>query len=159
MKVQVSIKQVDSEYNKKYADEYNGGEESDGNWKYNWSVTSIVPNVTEFKVIDKQDFVLSGKFNDGIKKEYTLPNMQVIQCITESSEIIEFAVSNELIIKTHKAKINKYDVVRFYFYLNDKNELFNIADLAFIIGKDYPKELLELKIDEPFTGKITLKDQ
>lgn len=159
MKVQVSMKQVNSEYDKEYADEYNFGEESNNNLKHNWSYSRDIYNVTELKVIDKRDFVLSGRFNNGIKKEYTLPNMQILQCITESSKTVEFAVSNELIIKTHKAKMNKYDVVRFYFYLKDKIELYKLKDAVYLIGKDYPKELLDLKIDEPFTGIITLKDQ
>lgn len=143
MKFFVTITQVNSNFDKKYAKENNFGKESDENRKDHWSQGfKISDNIREYKLINSKPFNWSGKKKNGDNFDFLFPDMKIMQCITNEDELIEIAVSNSLIIKTQLTPNMKYDTFRFYFYLTDKVEFISPTSLVYIDKKDFPKELL-----------------
>jgi hypothetical protein len=143
MKFFVTITQVNSNFDKKYAKENNFGKESDENPKNHWSISPKIPDqIIDYKLIESKDFSWSGKKKNGDVFDFLIPDMKIMQCITNEDELIEIALSNSLIIKTQLTPNLKYDTVRFYFYINDKVESLQINPLVYIDKKDIPKELL-----------------
>ncbi len=143
MKFFVTITQVNSNFDKKYAKENNFGKESDENPKNHWSISPKIPDhIIDYKLIGSKDFSWSGKKKNGDVFDFLIPDMKIMQCITNEDELIEIALSNSLIIKTQLTPNMKYDTVRFYFYINDKVESLQINPLVYIDKKDIPKELL-----------------
>ena len=143
MKFFVTVTIRNSNFDKKYAKENNFGKESDGNRKDHWSQgTKISDNIKEYKLIESKQFMWSGKKKNGDEFVFAMPDMKIMQCITNEDELIEIAVSNSLIIKTQLTPNMKYNTVRFYFYITDKVESLQIKPLVYIDKKDFPKELL-----------------
>jgi hypothetical protein len=145
MKLSVTFKQQNPEFNKEYANEYHFGKESDGNRKDIWSRgLTYDEDIEEIKVIERGEFKLVGKNDDGENFEFLIPNMTILQGLAKSEVIIEVAVSKSLIKRTHKVYNEKYKTLRFYFYFKATNDIINPIDSPIYIDiKDLPKELLE----------------
>jgi hypothetical protein len=142
MNVSVSIKQINSNFNTKYADEYHGGKESENNQKVHWEEsTRVLENVKEIILKSESTYLLKGRF-DGQDFSYEIQDMQVLECITDSGEKWIYAISNKLISKTHQAQNKKYNRVHYYFYLKDNEESIKIGRGVVIAKGDFPRNLL-----------------
>lgn len=140
MKVKVTFKQLNSEFNKEYADEYHFGEESENNWKTNWeSGFKVEENVTEITLKDSTTYALRGSVG-GKEFNYSIPDMKILECLKESGKKEIFAVSNKLVTKTHKAQNERYKGAHYYFYLKDKEEFVDLNGII-IATQDFPVEL------------------
>lgn len=143
MKLYVTFKQQNSDFDKKYAQKFNFGRESDGNRRDNWSIGyKISDSIKEFTIIENGEFHLIGS-KAGEPFDYAIPEMIILNCLTVDNELIKIAVSKKLINKTQSPHNSKYNTTRFYFYLNN-NEFINPIDTVFISKSDCPKELLKV---------------
>ena len=142
MKVKITVKQIDSEYNQAYADEYQFGKESESNWKHHWSETFGPSSTVKEVIIKEQDtFLLKMTDNNGHVFSYNIPDMYIVECIIASGESVKFAFSNSLIQETFKPKNNRTKVSMYYFYLKDHIDYVRLAAGVMIAKKDFPKEL------------------
>jgi len=142
MKLFVTFKQQNPDFNKKYANEYHSGKESDGNWKDNWSIGFELPDkVEKIAIIEKGDLKVLGKNEDGVEINASIPNMTILECFVNNEVVDKFAVSKDLIKKTHKAYNGKYDTTRFYFYFKPREDYFKISDWLYVLEEDIPQIL------------------
>ncbi|KAB1065973.1 hypothetical protein [Salibacter halophilus] len=140
MRLFVTFKQQNPDFNKEYADEYHFGKGSDGNWKDNWSEGLKCPKeVEKISINQKGTIKLIAKSREGSSKSFTVDNMIILEGIVGSKIIYQFAVSKDLVKKTHKAYNGKYDTTRFYFYFKSRNDYVKIEDSIYVLEEDLPK--------------------
>jgi hypothetical protein len=145
MKLYITIKQQNTSFDKKYADQYNFGKESNDNQKYNWSYGFKVPeDVIEFNIVDEATFRLFGRKENNEAFDFLIPGVTVINCLTSDNKQIHVAaLSKNLIKKKQITPNNKYETVRLYFYLDDKIDFVQPSKAVYIDSKAFPKELLK----------------
>lgn len=141
MKVQISFKVLNPEYDHEYAIEYHDGKESENNCKYLWSKKYEVNKVNSVEFIEDGSYNLKGKLKDGTDFDHSIPNVSVFRCFLEGSIIIDFAVSKSVLNKTHQAKMEKYKVDRCYFYINSEPPSMFLGENLVISEDEIPKEL------------------
>lgn len=131
MKVQISFKEINPEYDQKYANVYHFGKESDGNWKINYLSSFLVINTDEVKIADTGDLpcILS---QENKEQEVILKNMTTFSCYRENQVIAQYSVSTLLIDKTHLIHNKKLDKAYFYFYLKPNGSKGRIAPNIYI---------------------------
>ncbi|MFL5764052.1 MAG: hypothetical protein ACJ77K_08935 [Bacteroidia bacterium] len=130
---------VNSEFNKGLADDLYNGEESEDNIKYLWEDEFQVSEpVKEFKIRNNAAYTLAGTIG---KKSfsYEIWDMTVIDCLTETGNTMQFAVSKKLLKKTERKGDEKETHV--YFYLKDSIPMENPMNGVYISKTDFPKEL------------------
>jgi hypothetical protein len=152
MRLQIIFKQPNLDFDQQYANEFQGGKESDGNWKDLWSVThEFEEEVDDIRVIKEDNFQIDGEILQGQRVSLTLPKMKIIECIRNEKVIYKAAVSNDLVLKPQKSPDRKHNVIRFYYYFNARTDFVKLGSLVYILKKDFPKELL------PFVKKKSAK--
>ena len=141
----ITIKQSNPDFDKKYADQYHAGKESDGNWKDNWSRGYEIKSEIDKIVLSKNDnYNLIGELENGEKIDVILPNMTILKCLLNDKTISEVAISTELIKKTLRPPFDeKYNLARFYFYLKPRDDYYKFGELIFVLEKDIPKKLIK----------------
>lgn len=144
MKLNVIFKQVDNDFNKEYADEYHFGKESENNRKYNWEVQYAVDNTSEITLKENSALPLKGKLDNGVEIDTSIPNMNILECVTEDGRKSIFAVSNSLLRNIHKTQNPKYKSSRYYYYLKDETKFADLGQGIFVDYNDLPQEM---KID------------
>lgn len=143
MEVQVNFKVINPEYNQDYANEYNGGEEGESNWKYLLAITRGVDNVKSASFIEDDVFTLKGTFiDDDSSFELKIPNVRILRCLLEDNSLVDFAVSKSILKQTHQAQREGYNVLRFYFYINHGHAV-KLSDNLFVHRNEIPPELAE----------------
>ena len=156
MKVFVTFKELNPDYDQEYANEYQDGNESENNWKVNWE-TKLKTNedVSEIRVLDNVHYKLWGTINEKTDFSYDIPNMTILECVKNDSQVIQFAVSKTLLKRTHKVYNNKCKTLRFYFYFVPNSEPYTIKPKpgVYIFKENFPKELL-IKHDEDLNRKV-----
>jgi|SRR5690606_28651720 len=145
MRLQVTFKQPNPDFDQKYANQYHAGKESNENMKHNWS-KGYELSVDIDKVILKDGALLVDNLLVNEEKvELNLPSMKILECVSENEVVSKFAVSKDLLKKTQKTYNEKYDIMRFYFYLNPREDYVQLGENIYLLESDIPKELLEFK--------------
>mgnify|MGYP006909081545 CR=1 FL=1 len=145
MKLIVTFKQINPDFDQKYADEYNAGKESNNNMKYHWSRGFELSADIEKVITRVGAFVIDNLLINEEKVEIRLPNMKVLECISNNEVISSFAVSKKLLKKTQKTYNEKYDIMRFYFYINPREDYVQLGDKIYLLESEIPNELLKIK--------------
>ena len=146
MEVQVNFKIINPDFNKKYANEYHSGEESESNWKYLSAASYKVTGVKSVSNIDSESFRLKVKFTEyGVPVFFDIPRVSIFRCNFENGTYEDFAVSKSILNKTHQAKKVGYDVMRFYFYINSQPPCLALGSNLIIDESDIPEEMFESK--------------
>lgn len=143
MQVQVGFIKINPEYDQQYADEYHFEKESENNSRSNWGSEYGLKNVKSVSLIDDEHFLLKGQSENGQDFEYLIPDVLIFRCMFEDGAKREFAVSKSILKNTHQARNEKYDVTRFYFYINPEPEWVPLDRNLCVDLKDVPKELLK----------------
>lgn len=142
MRLQVTFKQLNPNFDQKYANQYHAGKESIDNMKHNWS-RGYKLSVDIAKVILKDGTCLVDNLLINEEKvELSLPNMKILECVSENEVVSKFAVSKDLLKKTQKTYNEKYKIMRFYFYLNPREDYVQLGNKIYLLESDIPKELL-----------------
>lgn len=142
MKVSINVKLVNSEFNQSIADDFYQGKESEDNIKYLWEDEfEVKGDVRSFKIHNNTVFKLQGYDAGGKPFSYDIPNMTIAECILDDEQVIQFAFSKKLILKTDKIDNRQEDAVLFAVQLKNTLELVNPVDGIYILEEDFPKEL------------------
>lgn len=142
MKLHLTFKQSNTEFNKEYADEYHFGKESENNQKENWVKSyKISDNVTEFQVIEKGEYEFRGEF-EGKSFNYIIPDMKILKCLIDNELHVVSAVSNKLLKLTKTYQDIKHNTSRIYYYFDQADQYIYPSDLVCIANEDFPEELL-----------------
>lgn len=140
---------VNSEFNKGLADDLYGGEESEDNIKYLWEDEFKVSEpIKDFKIKNNTTYTLEGYFPTSEKFSFEIWDMTVVNCITESDQMMQFAVSKKLLKKTDKKVDDTLKQTHLYFYLRDTPSLENPMNGVYIAKQDFPKALKKNKTEK-----------
>lgn len=141
MRLRVSIKQKNDEYSKDYADQYQFGEESVDNQKYNFNTSfDFQTNIDSIELLENQNLIIEGKYEDKNETiKFQLKNMTVLNCIKDNSIYEMYAVSNDFIQQSHKASKEKTNKTYFTFYLKDTKDFENFGNNIYALKKDISK--------------------
>jgi hypothetical protein len=137
---------VNSEFNVGLADDLYEGQESEDNIKHLWEdELKVSEPIKEFKIKNNSSYTLAGYFPDNSEFSFDIWDMTVVDCITESGNAMQFAVSKKLVKKTEKVVDEKANETHMYFYLKDAMPMENPMDGVYILKTDFPKELKKEK--------------
>lgn len=132
---------VNSEFNKGLSDDLYEGEESEDNIKHLWEdELKVSEPVKEFKIRNNDIYSLEGFLGEKPFK-YEIWDMTILEALTESGKLMQFAVSKKLLKKTEKRINEETGETRMYFYLRDNLPHKNPMDGVYILKSDFPKEL------------------
>jgi|GEM_PF-548068 len=151
MRVTVSIREINSAFDKEYAEREHGGEESEDNILCTWEdELEVNEDVTSFKILNNTVYELQVE-KDGQAHSFPIEGMTVCECTGASGNLTRFAVSRKLIRNTEK-KIAPNGDVHFFFFIKDKHPMVNPLIGVYISLKDFPKELPVPKPEEDEAG-------
>lgn len=139
MKIAITFKQQNPNFDKQYAKDYHFGKESDGNWKDLWSREYIVKDVDKVTVIEKGKLEVPCLVKD-VKQTFLLPDMKIFE-FHGVNFIATFAISMELIKNIQKTYIEKYDISRYYIYINPNKKYCMLGEHIYLTEEDYPELL------------------
>jgi len=137
---------VNSEFNQGIAYDLYEGQETEDNIKHLWEdELKVSEPVKDFKIRNNASYILAGLFPNDEAFSFEIWDMTIVDCITESDNLMQFAVSKKLLKKTEKVIDEKTNETHLYFYLRDAMPMENPMDGVFILKTDFPKELKKLK--------------
>jgi len=140
MKAQISFRFINPDYSQEYADQYNGGKESESNWKYNEQFTRKIENIISVELINPGTFHLIGNFaNKNI--DIQIPNITIFRCFYENGTHEDFAVSKSVLNKAQKTPNEKYQIIRCYFYINSEPKSIKFGENLVLGVNELPDEL------------------
>ncbi|MCX6313078.1 MAG: hypothetical protein NT084_15775 [Bacteroidetes bacterium] len=140
MKVSITVKEVNPDFDQAYADKENEGHETEDNIRYNWEDEfDVKDEVKDFGIRNNEIYLLEG-MNGNEKFSFEIPSMTIVECIGENGAVTQFAASRKL-IKDTKKNIDKEGNVQFYIFLKGGHEHINPIPGIYISKKDFPKAL------------------
>lgn len=144
MKLKLTIKQSNPDFDKKYANQYHEGKQSNENRKDIFSKGFTINSEIDKIILEKNiNHTVLCEINNGEKIEVDLPNMTVLKCYLKGKPILEVLISSELIQKILHPPFNvKNKLERYYFYIKPRFDYTEFEDFFYMINKDIPKELL-----------------
>jgi len=141
MKTQISFRFINPDYSQVYADQYQGGEESESNWKHGEVSTWEEDNVLSVELINDGIYQLTGTFNDGNPCNIPITNVAIFRVHSENDTYEDFAVSKSVLNKTHQALNKKYSITRCYFYINSEPKSIKFGENLVLDVNEIPDEL------------------
>ena len=137
---------VNSEFNQGIADDLYEGQETEDNIKHLWEdELKVSEPVKDFKIRNNASYILAGLFPNDEAFSFEIWDMTIVDCTTESGNLMQFAVSKKLLKKTEKVIDEKTNETHLYFYLGVTKPMENQMDGVFNLKTDFPKELKKLK--------------
>jgi hypothetical protein len=144
MRLIVSFRRLNPDFDQKYAQEYNLGKEGEGNWKIAWEETFELNNpVDVITLIESDEMIVSGVLSNGNELTTTLSNMTYIKCVSDDCITAEIGMSNALVESTSKYYNKKQDKLNFYFYFNDRTDFERIGSRIFMVRENIPNEFIK----------------
>ena len=137
MKLKISFKIINSDFDQEYANEYNWGKESVNNMKYNWSETIIVNSDIDKIEINKNEslhYVDSSDKNKII--DFLLENQTILKCYKDNELCTQYSVSTGLIKKIQEIYQKRTKTKHCYFYLKDNLEIIELKNHIYVLKED-----------------------
>jgi hypothetical protein len=140
MKVTITVKEINPDFDQQLADKENDGHESEDNIRYNWEDEFEVKNdVTDFTVKNNEVYILEGMKGEE-KFSFEIPSMTIVECVGENGVVTQFAASRKLIKDTKKV-IDKKGNIHFFIFLKGGHAHVNPVLGVYISEKDFPMDL------------------
>jgi hypothetical protein len=151
MKVTVTVKEMNPEFDQGIADNFHDGKESADNLRYNWEDEfEVKGDITDFKVRNNATYILEG-FRGEEKFSYEIPSMSIIECTDADGVVTQFAASRKLIKDTQKTPDKKGDI-HFFMFLKGGQKMVSPIPGIYISKPDFPFDLPEPEEEEITTG-------
>jgi len=140
MKVSISIKQINSEYNQEYADQYNFGRESENNQKYHFGTAWEIDDVLSININKNSNYPIKILVENDKTVHSSIPNMTLIECLQKNDKKFCFGVSNSLLDNKRTFAPHSFDekANRYYLYIKDEMEFECINNTVFAATNDLP---------------------
>lgn len=161
MKLYVSYKVVNNEYDQEYADQYNWGDPGPGNLKYHDSWKYGIEKVKAYTQYENEVLKLEVTDENDTSQIFEINNITRLKAELEDGSIEDFFVSSDIIRNIHTTKDRK-GIVRFYFYLNTDHNFVIMNKTAYVKEADIPKKLKEgkwVKLNLPNEVKCELMER
>jgi len=147
MKVYISYRTINPDFDQEYADFHNEGKEGESNWKYHWGKKYLLNDVKSVSVVENENFNLKTENTiTGFVKYVGIPEVVICRCVFEDDSIRDFAVSKSILNCTHQT--SRKDKLYFYFYLNEDPPGVQLCSQLVIDEAQMPKELLTTEIKQ-----------
>jgi hypothetical protein len=131
MKLQISFKQPNPDFDQQMANTYHWGKESEGNLKFSHD-ESYRAVIDRYDLKRKTDFRLVGETNKG-KIDIILKNVAVMKLFIGNDCVEEIVVSEALIKSFLKNQIVKANRLRVYFYLKPDADFKRYGKLIYVL--------------------------
>jgi hypothetical protein len=150
MKVTITVKEVNPEFDQHLADKEFNGKESEENILYTWEDEfDINGDVREFKIRNNVSYDLQASVNDKIVT-YPIEAVTIVDCITNNNTTTSCVFSRS-IVKDTKKVVHKNGNIHFFVFLKGGKEIVSPVTGIYINKKDWPKQL-PLPPEEDITG-------
>lgn len=147
MKVTITVKEVNPDFEQAYADQHHDGKESEDNIRYNWEDEfEISEDVTNFSIRNNAVYQLEGERGNE-PFSYEIPSMTIVECKLASGTTARFAASRKLIKDTKKV-LDKNGNIHFFLFLKGNHEMLNPLTGVYISKPDFPFDLPEPEEEE-----------
>ena len=147
MKVTITVKEVNPDFDRELADREHDGKESEDNILYSWEDEfDIQGDVKDLKIRNNVPFDLETMEGDE-EATYTIESMMVLDAILVNGATTSCAFSRSLVKDTKKVASKKGDV-HFYVFLKGGKQIVTPVTGIYIAQKDFPKELPMPEEDE-----------
>ena len=141
MKVTITVKEVNPDFDHDLADRKHGGDETADNILYNWEDEFVISgDVTDFKVRNNMAYELKVQGEEGESVTYEIPSMMLVDCHLSNGEMTTCAFSRSLVKDSKKVVSGKGDI-HFYVFLKGKRTCVNPVPGIYIDGRDFPEQL------------------
>ena len=137
MKLKISFKIINSDFDQKYANEYNWGKISVNNMKYNWYETITVnSDIDKIEINENESlhYVDSSDKNKII--DFFLENQTILKCYKDNELCTQYSVSTGLIKKTQETYQKTTKTKHFYFYFKDNLEIIELKKHIYVLKED-----------------------
>lgn len=140
MKVTITVKEVNPEFDHELAAREHEGKESEDNILYNWEDEfEISGDVRDFKIRNNVTYELEV-LEDGETAVYPIEGMMIVDSILSNGATTSCAFSRS-IVKDTKKVISKKGDIHFYVFLKGGKEIVTPFTGIYIAEKDFPKDL------------------
>ena len=140
MKVTITVKEVNPEFDRELAEKQHGGKESEDNILYTWEDEfDISGDVKDFKIRNNASYDLQVQEEDETAT-YTIEGMMLVDAHLADGAITTCAFSRSLVKDTKKV-ISKKGDIHFYVFLKGSKQIVNPIPGIYIAGKDFPEGL------------------
>lgn len=140
MKVSITVKEVNPDFDQEFADKENDGHESEENIRYNWEDEfEVKDEIKDFGIRNNEIYTLQGMKGEE-QFSFEIPSMTIVECVSENGVVTQFAASRKL-IKDTKKNVDKNGDIHFFIFLKGGHDHVNPVPGIYISKKDFPKEL------------------
>ena len=150
MKVTITVKEVNPDFDRELADKEFDGKESEENILYNWEDEfDINGDVKEFKIRNNVPFDLQTA--EGAEKAtYTIDGTMILDIHLSNGSVTQCVFSRS-IVKDSKKVVQKNGNIHFFVFLKGGKEIVCPVTGIYINRKDWPEQL-PLPPEEDITG-------
>jgi len=137
MKLKISFKRINSDFDQESANEYNWGKESENNMKYHSSVLfQVNSDIDKIEINENENlhYVDSSDKNKII--ELFLENQTILKCYKDNELFTQYSISTGLIEKTHEIYQEKTKTKYCYFYLKDNLDIIELKNHNYVLKED-----------------------
>ncbi len=143
MKLNVSFKLINPDFDIENAKVYHNGKETENNHKYLWDETLTVENeIDNYEIIEDGEYSINNANVENGNNPIHFKNLVILKCLKNGNVVQKFSVSKDLLEKKQVTPNKKYNITRIYFYLKPSNEIIKITDGFYVLKKDIPKDFL-----------------
>ncbi|MFW6016568.1 MAG: hypothetical protein ACOCRK_09020 [bacterium] len=143
MKLNVSFKLINPDFDIEYAKVYHNDKESKNSHKYLWEETLKAENeVDNYEIIENGEYSINNANIENGNNPIHFKNLVILKCLKNGKVVQKFIVSKDLLEKKQVTPNIKYNITRIYFYLKSSNEIIKIKDGFYVLKKDIPKDFL-----------------
>lgn len=140
MKVTITVKEVNPEFDHELAEREHEGQETADNILYNWEDEfEISGEVKDLKIRNNATFDLQVE-NDEEVLTYPIPSMMIIDSHLDDGKVTSCAFSRSLVKDTKKV-VNAKGDIHFYVFLKGGKNIITPVTGIYISAKDFPDEL------------------
>lgn len=142
MKVTITVKEVNPEFDHELAEREHEGKESADNILYTWEDEfEISGDVKDFKIRNNAVYDLEVEVKDEDEHAlYPIEGTMIVDSILSDGKTTSCVFSRSLVKDTKKVVNNKGDI-HFYVFLKGGKEIVTPLTGIYIAGKDFPKNL------------------
>jgi hypothetical protein len=137
MKLKISFKIINSDFDQEYANEYNWGKESANNMKYHWSVSfQVNSDIDEIEINKNESLHYVDSYNKNKIIEFFLENQTILKCYKDNELFTQYSVSTGLIKKIQEIYQKRTKTKHCYFYLKDNLEIIELKNHIYVLKED-----------------------
>lgn len=150
MKLTITVKEVNPDFDRELAEKYHDGKESEDNILYNWEDEfEISGDVKDFKIRNNAVYELVTQEEDEVAT-YEIEGMMIVDAVLSNGSTTSCAFSRSIVKDTKKIVSQKGDI-HFYVFLKGGKDVVTPVTGIYIAQKDFPKEL-PLPEEEEISG-------